>query len=89
MSPAGNPPHIPIHATLPVPTVLAGPARSLLPPPALDLSPDHFLLFFFLTVLGLRCRVGFSLGAASTDYSSSCRVCLLIVVACLVAEHGL
>ena len=36
--------------------------------------------FFFLAVLGLRCHSGFSLVAVSG---------LLIVVASLVAEHGL
>ena len=78
-----------MHVTLPVPAVLAGPAPSLLPPLSPDLSPGHFPFFFFLTVLGRCCCMHVSLVAASRGYSSNCRVCLLIVVACLVAEHRL
>ena len=43
----------------------------------------------FLTVLGFCCCVGFSLAAASRGYSLAVVLSLLIVVASLVAEHGL
>ena len=48
-----------------------------------------YFIYLFLAVLGLAHSAGFSLVEASRGYSrvSACR--LLIVVASLVAEHGL
>ena len=45
--------------------------------------------FFFLALLGLRCCTGFPLIAASGGYSLVAVCGLLIVVASIVAEHGL
>ena len=52
---------------------------------------DAIILFgyLFLTVLGLRCCVSFSLDAESRGYSLAAVRGLLIVVASLVEEHGL
>ena len=50
----------------------------------------HFLKkCLFMAVLGLRCCVGFSLVVVSGGYSLFVVHGLLIVVASLVAEHGL
>ena len=45
--------------------------------------------YLFLTVLGLRCSMDFSLVAASGGYSLVAAHRLLMAVASLVAEHGL
>ena len=47
------------------------------------------LIYLFLATLGLCCRVGFSLLAASGGSSLVAVSRLLIAVASLVAEHGL
>ena len=51
----------------------------------------HFLkkFYLFIAVLGLRCCLGFSLGAAGGGYSLVVVHRLLTEVASLVAEHGL
>ena len=50
----------------------------------------YFLLFYFLmTLLGLRCCVGFSLVVASKGYCLGAVLGLLAAVASLVAEHRL
>ena len=46
-------------------------------------------LHLFLTLLGLCCCVGFSLGAASRGHTLDAACRLLFVVASLVWEHGL
>ena len=48
---------------------------------------ESLLFYLFLSVLGLRCCVGFSLIEASGGYSLVVVYSLLIVVASLVAEH--
>ena len=48
-----------------------------------------FNLFLVLAELGLRFCVGFSLASAGGGYSLVALLGLLIVVASLVAEHGL
>ena len=48
-----------------------------------------YLIYLFLTVLGLRCCVGFSLVAGSKGYPLVAVRGLLTVVAPLVAEHRL
>ena len=46
-------------------------------------------IYLFLTVLGLHCCSGFSLVAASRGHSLVAVRRLLIVMASLLAEHGL
>ena len=46
-------------------------------------------MYLFWAVLGLHCCTGFSLVAASMGYSLAEVLRLLIVVASLVAKHGL
>ena len=46
-------------------------------------------LILFLAVLGIHCCMGFSLVVKSRSYSLVVEHGLLIVVASLVAEHGL
>ena len=48
-----------------------------------------FSFVFFLAVLGLGCCYGFSLVVESRGFSLVAVLRLLIVVAPLVAEHGL
>ena len=48
-----------------------------------------FIYLLFLAVLGLRCSEGFSLVVTREGYSLVLEQGLLIVVASLVAEHGL
>ena len=47
------------------------------------------IIYLFLAVLGLRCRVGFSLVVESEGYSLAAVRRLLITVTNLVAEHRL
>ena len=42
-----------------------------------------------MAMLGLHCRTGFSLAAASKGYTLAAGQGLLIAVASLVAEHGI
>ena len=48
----------------------------------------YICINLFITGLGLRCCVGFSLVVASGGYSSAVMSCFLVAVASLAAEHG-
>ena len=61
---------------------------SLSPVPPLGLK-DFIFLVLFLTVQGLCCCAGFALAAASGGCSLVVVYRLPIVVASLIAEHGL
>ena len=54
-----------------------------------DLSGTFTRSIYFLAVLGLHCRAGFSLVAASRGYSLVGVHGLLIAVTSLVEENGL